>query len=287
MAVKITSDSTCDLSKDLLEQFGIAIIPLTVTLGERSGYDGSGITPEDIYRYVEETGKLPKSSAVSLGEYETFFRSLREQGNEIIHFSIGKQFSASYQNACTAAEMIGGVHVVDSENLSTGQGLLVLHAAEMAQAGASAEKIAEECRKLTSHVEASFVISHIDYLYKGGRCSAAAALSAGLLHIKPCIEVRSGEMHPGKKYHGNIRHAIHGYTEDRLKNRSDIDPGRIFITHTRCDPQIIDTVKTLIQTFQPEIKEISETTAGATITTHCGPDTLGILFIRKHEPTAD
>ena len=281
MKVKITSDSTCDLSKELIEKYDIAIAPLTVILGERSGHDGIEISPEDIYQYVESNGSLPKSSASSIGEYEELFRKWHDRGFEIVHFSISAKFSASYGNACSAADEIGGVYVVDSENLSTGQGLLVLHGVEMARSGASAQEIAEECRLLAKNTEASFVINTIDYLYKGGRCSAASALSANLLHIKPCIEVQNGAMHPGKKYHGNINHVIPAYVKDRLKDRNDIDPGRIFITHTRCDAAVVDHVRDLIREYQPDIQEILETTAGATITTHCGPETLGVLFMRK------
>ena len=281
MAIKITSDSTCDLSAELIEKYDLAIIPLSVTLGEKSGHDGVGITPDDIYEYVGRTNMLPKSSAVSIGEYLSFFKNLREQGSEVVHFSISEKFSASYQNACIAAEELGGVYVVDSQNLSTGQGLLVLQAAELAQNGMGAAEIAESCRKSASQVEASFVLNTVDYLHKGGRCSAVAAFSANLLHIKPCIEVRNGGMMPGKKYHGKIAHVIHAYVEDRLKDRRDIDPKRIFITHTRCDQAVIDDVRSLIRQYQPQINEILETTAGATITTHCGPDTLGVLFVRK------
>lgn len=281
MAVKIISDSTCDLSEDLLRKYDIAIAPLTVTLGERSGHDGIEITPDEIYEYVESSGDLPKSSAVSVGEYVNLFKTWREQGYEIVHFNISSKFSVSWQNACTAAEEIGGVRVVDSENLSTGQGLLVIHGAEMAQQGYSAEEIAENCTKLAKQVEASFVINTTEYLHKGGRCSSLANISATLLHIKPCIEVRNGAMHPGKKYHFAIAHAIHSYVEDRLKNRNDIDMKRIFITHTRIDTQIIEDVREMIKKHCPEMEEILETTAGATITTHCGPGTLGILFMRK------
>ena len=283
MPVKIISDSTCDLSEDLLKEYDIAIVPLTVTLGDRSGHDGVDITPEDIYAYVEETGVLPKSSAVSVGEYKEAFGGWREKGYEIVHFSLSAKFSASWQNACTAAEELGGVHVVDSANLSTGQGLLTLYGAELAEDGKSAAEIAEACRSLAGRVEASFVINTTDYLHKGGRCSALMNLGANLLHIKPCIEVRDGGMHPGKKYHGSINHAIHAYVEDRLKNRADIDLKRMFITHTRVDPQAVDDVRSLIEKHIPGIEEILETTAGATITTHCGPDTLGILFVRKAE----
>ena len=281
LTVKITSDSTCDLSGELLEKYGIDVVPLTVTLGDFSGHDGTDVTPETIYEFVDRSGQLPKSSAVSVGEYKKVFSSLREQGFEVVHINIGQQFSVCWQNACIAAEEVGGVWVVDSENLSTGQGLVVLRAAELAREGISAEEIAQTCQSMTKQVEASFVVNTIDYLYKGGRCSAVAAIGASLLHIKPSIEVTDGKMRPVKKYHGSIHHAIMTYVDDRLKERSDIDPQRIFITHTKVDAQTIEDVKTRIRQTQPEIREIIETTAGATITTHCGPGTLGVLFVRK------
>ena len=281
MTVKIISDSTCDLSRDLLEKYKIEIVPLTVTFGDRSGHDGIDITPEDIYAYVEKTGDLSKTSAVSVGEYKEVFQKWHDQGYEIVHFCISKKLSVSYQNACIAAEEVGGVYPIDSANLSTGQGHLVLYAAEMAEQGFSAQEITSSCEKLAPRIEASFVADSIEYLRKGGRCSALAALGANLLHIKPCIEVIDGGMKPGKKYHGKINHVIRSYVEDRLKNRHDIELHRIFITHTRCDQQVVDDVRTMIQYYCPDMKEIIETTAGATITTHCGPGTLGILFIRK------
>lgn len=280
MAVKIISDSTCDLSKDLLEKYDIAIVPLTVTLGNRSGPDGIDVTPEDIYEFVSETGELPKSSAVSVGEYKAMFGYWRDRGYEIIHFSISEKFSSSYANACIAAEETGGVSVVDSANLSTGQGLLVLHAAEMARAGASVDEIIRSCEAMIPRVESSFVVDSTDYLRKGGRCSALSALGASILHIKPCIEVLGGGMKPGKKYHGKLDHVIRSYVDDRLKDRTDIDTRRVFITHTRLDEEIIDDVRTMIRYYLPGTDEILTTTAGSTITTHCGPGVLGILFVR-------
>ncbi len=283
MAVKIISDSTCDLSADLLEKYGIAITPMTVTLGEHSGYDGVDITPNDIYDYAEKTGKLPKTSSVNVSDYEKVFRIWRDQGYEIVHFNISSILSASGQNARIAAEEIGSVYPVDSKNLSTGQGLVVLHAAEMAMCNASAEEIVKACEDMIPRVEASFVAESTDYLRKGGRCSALAALGANLLHIKPCIEVIDGRMKPGKKYRGKPEHVIRSYVEDRLKDRHDIDMHRIFITHTRINAQIVEDVRALIQYYCPKIEEILETTAGATITTHCGPETLGILFVRDSQ----
>ena len=281
MPIKITSDSTCDLSKELVEKYDIAILPLTVTLGDRSGFDGVDITPEDIYRYVDETGKLSKTSAAGLIQYQDFFREWREKGYEVIHFNISSEFSSSHQNAYLAGQEIGGVTVVDSRNLSTGQGLVVLRAAEMAKEGASVSEIVKECEEMVDRVEASFVANSIDYLFKGGRCTALAALGANVLQIKPCIEVIDGKMTPGKKYRGKIDRVMRAYVEDRLKERTDIETKRIFITHTRCDQETVDAIYEMIREYQPDIEEILETTAGATVTTHCGPGTLGVLFVRK------
>lgn len=281
MKVKIISDSTCDLSKELLEKYEISIVPLYVVMNDETKRDGLEVTPEDIYSYVDKNGKLPSTSAANIGDYLDVFKFWREQGYEIVHFDISSDFSSTYHNACMAAEEVGGVYVVDSRNLSTGQGLAVLHGAEMAQSGKSAKEIYEECTALTSKIEASFVVDSIDYLYKGGRCSALAAFGANLLKLKPCIEVKDGKMNPGKKYRGNISRVMLNYVEERLRGRDDIDKSRIFITHTKCNEEDVEAVRQKILEICPNFQEILETTAGCTVTTHCGPNTLGILFIRK------
>ncbi len=280
MKVKIISDSTCDLSPELIEKYNIGIMPLYVNLGERTFKDGLEVTPEDIYSYVDDNGRLPSTSAPNIGDFDNAFRYWRKLGYEIVHFSISGDFSSSYRNACIAAEEVGGVYVVDSRNLSTGQGHVVLYGAEMAEKGASAKEIQEACDKITDRVEASFVVDSIDYLHKGGRCSSIAALGANLLKLKPCIEVIGGKMTPSKKYRGNIDRVIMNYVTERLSGRDDIDTHRIFITHTRCNPEIIKQVKAEIKRYF-DFDEILETTAGCTITSHCGPNTLGILFIRS------
>ncbi|MDD5795517.1 MAG: DegV family protein [Oscillospiraceae bacterium] len=281
MKVKIISDSTCDLSKELIEKFSITIVPLYVTMNEQAKKDGLEVVPEDIYEYVEKNNKLPTTSAANVGDYIEVFKYWREQGFEIVHFNISCDFSSTHHNACIAAEEVGGVYVVDSKNLSTGQGLAVLHGAEMAEQGKSAKEIFEECTALTSKIEASFVVDSIDYLYKGGRCSALAAFGANLLKLKPCIEVKDGKMSPGKKYRGNISRVMLNYVQERLNGRDDIDKHRIFITHTKCSDEDVQAVKNKILELCPDFEEILETTAGCTVTTHCGPNTLGILFIRK------
>lgn len=281
MTVKIISDSTCDLSPELLRQYDISITPLSVCCGERVGADGTEITPDDIYEYVHAEGKLPQTSAVNVADYMEEFHRWTKQGYCVVHFCISSDFSSTYQNACLAAKEVGNVFVVDSRNLSTGQGLLVLHAAEMAANGYYAQEIWETCSAMAKRVEASFVIDSLDYLYKGGRCSALGAFGGNLLRLKPCIEVRDGKMTPGKKYRGKIEKVMLQYVEDRLQNRTDIDKHRIFITHTKCSPEAVQAVRDKIQEIMPDFEEILETTAGATITSHCGPNTLGVLFVRK------
>ena len=229
------------------------------------------------FQRIDELRKLRKHAA----DYISEFRRWVSQGFCVVHFCISGDFSSTYQNACLAAKEVGNVYVVDSRNLSTGQGLLVLHAAEMVEKGHSAQEIWERCTALAAQVEASFVIDRLDYLHKGGRCSALGAFGGNLLRLKPCIEVRDGKMIPGKKYRGRIEKVMLQYVEDRLQNRSDIDKHRIFITHTRCSPEAVSAVREKIRQLIPDFEEILETTAGATITSHCGPNTLGILFLRK------
>ena len=281
MKVKITADSTCDLSPELIAKYDIDIIPLSVTLGDQTYLDGVELAPDAIYTYVEQSGVLPKSSAVNIEEYDRVFRRWTGEGYAVVHFGISSGFSCSCQNATIAAQEVENVFVVDSRNLSTGQGLLVLRGAELAAEGLDAETICRRCAEDAAKVEASFVVDSIDYLYKGGRCSPLAAFGANLLKIKPCIEVKNGVMEPSKKYRGPIEKVILQYVTDRLSAREDLDPARIFITHTRCDPECVRQVEQTIRAVAPGFREILETTAGSTITTHCGPNTLGVLFFRK------
>ena len=281
MKVKIISDSTGDLSPELLEKYDIAIVPLYVLMGDKTQKDGLEVKPDDIYAYVDATGKLPSTSAPNLDDFADEFTKWREQGYEIVHFNISSDFSSSYQNACTAAAEMDGVYVVDTRNLSTGSGLVVLHGAELAQQGKSAAEIKAACDAMTGKVEASFVVDSIDYLHKGGRCSSVAALGANLLKLKPLIEVIDGKMKAGKKYRGNIDKVILNYVADKLRGREDIDKHRIFITHTKCNPVTVQQVRGKINELYPGFEEILETTAGCTVTSHCGPGTLGILFVRK------
>lgn len=280
MSIKITSDSTSDLSPALLEQYDITVLPLYVTMGEQTCRDGVGARPEDLFAYVERTGSLPTTAAVNVADYHDCFAQFSPRHEAVIHITISSDFSSCYQNACVAAEGFSNVYVVDSRNLSTGHGLVVLEAALAAQRGEQPEAIVAHLNEVAGQVEASFVVDKLDYLVKGGRCSSAAALGANLLKLKPCIEVVDGRMKVGKKYRGNYDKVLLQYVRERLDGRDDLALDRIFVTHTPCRPETVEAVKAEIQTYAP-FSEIIETTAGCTISSHCGPNTLGILFLRS------
>ncbi|MBU9722974.1 MULTISPECIES: DegV family protein [Bacillaceae] len=278
--IKITSDSTCDLSEELIGKYEIDTVPLYINLGEESYKDMVEIKPSDIFSYADKTGTLPKTSAVTIGDYIELFSKYTNSHDAIIHINLGQGFSSCYQNATIAAKDFENVYVVNSANLSSGTGHLVIEAAIMAQEGIPAKEIVERLEELANRVEASFVIDTLDYLRMGGRCSSVAALSANLLNIKPSIEVMNGAMEVGKKYRGRFEKAIPKYIADRLNERNDIIPDRIFITHTGCSEELVDKTKELVKEHYA-FSEIHETTASCTISSHCGPGTLGILFIRK------
>ena len=280
MSIKITSDSTSDLSPALLEQYDITVLPLYVTMGEQTCRDGVDARPEDLFAYVERTGSLPTTAAVNVADYHDCFAQVSPRHEAVIHITISSDFSSCYQNACVAAEGFSNVYVVDSRNLSTGHGLVVLEAALAAQRGEQPEAIVAHLNEVAGQVEASFVVDKLDYLVKGGRCSSAAALGANLLKLKPCIEVVDGRMKVGKKYRGNYDKVLLQYVRERLDGRDDLALDRIFVTHTPCRPETVEAVKAEIQTYAP-FSEIIETTAGCTISSHCGPNTLGILFLRS------
>ena len=282
--VRITCDSTCDLSPELLKEYGISVCPLCVTMDEDAFRDGIDATPEDIYAFFDRTGRLAKSTAVNIADYADFFNDNLDEDTELVHFIISSEMSTTYRNACLAAEEVGNVYPVDTRNLSTGSGLLVLKACEMAKNGMSAEEIIAEIDKIKPCVDASFVIDSLEYLHKGGRCSALSALGANLLKLKPCIEVVDGSMGVGKKYRGKFELTLNEYVADRLANIDDLDLSRVFVTHAGVDPETVNTVAEAVKATAP-FKEVLITRAGCTISAHCGRNTLGVLFIRKSEVT--
>ena len=280
MRIKITSDSTCDLSPALLAQHAIDLVPLAVAMGGQDYHDGVDITPADIYAHVAQGGDLPVTAAVNAAHYEEVFARYANEYDAVIHINISADFSSCHQNAVLAAQQFSNVYVVDSRNLSTGHGLVVLAAAELAEAGMDAAEIADKLREMTSRVEASFILDQLQYLKKGGRCSSVAALGANLLKLKPCIQVREGKMAVGKKYRGAFDHCLERYIEDQLAGREDLDLGRIFVTHSGVEDHTLKTALATVRRLQP-FREVLVTTAGCTISSHCGPGTIGVLFVRK------
>ncbi len=249
-------------------------------MGDKTCRDGVDCTGNDIYDYVERTGKLCSTSAVSVADYLEHFAQQLKTCDEIVHFTISSEMSACYQNACIAAEELGNVYVVDSRNLSTGIGHLAVDAAVMAREGRSGAEIKAAMEEKQKKLDVSFLIDTLEYLYKGGRCSAVAMLGANILGIKPCIEVKDGTMGVGKKYRGSLEKCFVKYVEDKLRDQTDVDYSRIFITHSRIDHAIVEKVAETIRACG-SFDEIIETNAGGTISNHCGPNCLGILFYRK------
>ncbi len=276
----IASDSTCDLSEELIKKYNIQILPLNVTLGDKTYTDGVDIDADFIYDYHSKTGELPKTSAINIPTASDFFGKFTSEGHSVILFTISSEMSSTYHNCCLAAEEYENVFVVDSKNLSTGSGLLVITAAEMAQNGLTAQEIYDNVTNLTQNVDASFVIDNLEYLHKGGRCSAVAALGANLLKLKPCIVVKNGKMGVDKKYRGKFSDVLKTYVEERLTEKDDICLDHVFVTHAGCDEEIVNMVYNLVKETLP-FKNVYITRAGCTISSHCGRNTLGVLFVKK------
>lgn len=278
--IQITSDSTCDLGK-YVEARGIGIMPLTVILGDVPHSDGVDIVPQDIFDYVERTGELPKTAAPSIGDYEDFFRPYVEEGKTVIHFSISAKASSACSYAQEAAKAFPGkVFVVDSKALSTGQGLLIMKAADLRDAGVSAEEIVEKVNALRPYVNTSFVPERLDYLYKGGRCSRMAFYGATLLKFHPLIEMRDGQLTADKKYRGGMVKCIEQYIDDLAVKYPKYEKTRCFITNSMADEAVVEAArKKVAEKFS--FDEVLETVAGSVITGHCGRNTLGVLFIAE------
>ena len=277
--VKILADSTCDLSPSLISRYKIGIIPLYVHLGEKEYKDGVGITPSDLYKWSDEHNETPRTSAPGIEDIESFLD--KDSADEYVIFTISSSMSSSYNNCILAAEdleMTDRVHVIDSANLSTGIGLQVIKAAELAAAGMTASEIAAEIEKIKGKVRASFVVDTLTYLYRGGRCSGVSAFLGSALRLHPRIEVIDGAMHPEKKYRGKNTRFIMDYVRDMENDLKSAVRDRVFITHSGCDREIVEDVRAYLEGLG-RFDEILETTAGAVISSHCGPGTLGVLFI--------
>lgn len=281
--VIISADSTCDLGNELKEKLGIYYFPYHINLNGKDYLDNVTITPETLYSAYRENKTLPKTSAISAGEYIEYFKQFTDNGSEVVHINLGSALSASHQNALIAANELKGVYPVDSQNLSTGTGLLVIKACKMAEEGASAKEISERIKALTPYSHASFILNTLEFMRAGGRCSAVAAFGANLLGIKPCIVVDNndgGRMSVGKKYRGKFDRVLLSYTEDIIAKHPDYDDETVFITHSGTSDEYINVVKNYLSE-NTSFKNIYVTNASCTISCHCGPDTLGVLFMTK------
>ena len=279
--IKILSDSTCDLSKELAQRYNIGIIPLYVRLGDEEYLDGVNITPEQIYKWSDEHGETPKTAAASIEDISKFLDPAGS--DEYIVFTISSSMSVNFNNVRLAAQELGmsdRVHVIDSANLSTGVGLLVVYAAELAKEGKAAKEIVEEIENTRDKVRASFVIDTLVYLHRGGRCSGLAAFFGTALKIHPRIAVTDGAMHPEKKYRGSSRRYVLDYVKDMEADLENARPERVFITHSGCDREVVEAVREYLSGLGV-FKEILETRAGSVVSSHCGPGTLGVLFVSK------
>lgn len=280
MKIKITADSTCDLSGELVERYGVGIMPLHVILGDKTCSDGVDITPQQIFKYVSDTGVLPKTSAPSTEEYSEFFKKQLESADAVIHYNISQKDSSSYSNACVAAKELKNVYIVDSMALSTGQGLLVLKACDFAAQGLSPQEIVKKTEELRPKLNTSFVPDVLDYLHKGGRCSLASLIGAKVLKLHPLIDMKEGEMYAKKKYMGNLEASLKKYVRDLAEEYPRYDRTRCFITHSCCESEVVEKVRAQVKELF-SFDEILETLAGSVVTSHCGKNTLGVLFISE------
>lgn len=279
--VKIIADSTCDLSQEICGRYDISILPLHILLGDEEYLDGKNITPSQIYAWSDENRTTPRTSAPSLEDAIALLEPYVREHREVVCFSISDEMSASGSVMRLAAGELEAedlIRVVNSANLSTGIGLLVVEAAIMAGQGADAETIVRRMEELKPLVRASFVVDTLVYLHRGGRCSGLAALAGGALKLHPRIMVEDGKMKPGKKYRGNINKVIMSYVTDMEEDLKRAKKDRVFITHSTCDAAVVEEVRQYLKSLN-HFDEILETMAGGVVSSHCGPGTLGVLFI--------
>ncbi len=280
--VILSADSSCDLGPELKNRYKVNYTRFHILLDGRSYVDGIDLSSNDIFSIYRQKKCLPKTSAIGVGEYYEYFKKWTDQGFEVIHINISSAISSTYQNCCIAASELGGVYPIDSKNLTTGMGQLVIEAAKRIELGMQAEEIQKEVSDLTNKLNVSFVVDTLEFLRAGGRCSALSALGANILKLKPCIEVNNstGMMAPSKKYRGSLDKVLIQYINEKLSDVYKINTERIFITHTVQSPELIELVHSHIKELGI-FKEIYITDASCTISSHCGPNTLGLIFLEK------
>lgn len=276
MKICISAESTIDLPKEILDEFDIKTIPFTVLLGEDARLDGE-VTPPEIFDYVDRTGTLPRTSAINEIQFEEYFTKLLKEYDEVIHISLSSEISSACNNAFNVANNMEHVHVIDSRSLSTGIALEAIYASKLVKEGLKVEEIIEKVKERIPHNQTSFVLATVDYLYKGGRCSGLAKLGAQLFRIRPQIIMANGKMSPGKKYIGKQLGCVESYVKDTLAQFNNPDLDLVFVTHSHATPDMVEAAKKQLQ--EKGFKRIIETMAGATISSHCGPKCLGILYL--------
>lgn len=275
MKIAVSAESTCDLSKELLSQYDVKIIPYQIVLSDRVVKDGE-ISTEELFDYVEKTGALPKTNALNEFEYTEYFEELLKSYDAVVHISLSSGITSSTNNAIRASQNLKNVYVVDSQSLSTGIGLLCLYARELANENLSASDIHSMVQARANSLQVSFVVERLDYLYKGGRCNAMALLGANVLKIRPRIVVKEGKMGSDKKYRGNMEKVIAKYCEETLREFNTPDLERAFITYTTATEGMVEAAEEALKSVG--FKNILKTCAGCTIASHCGANTLGILY---------
>jgi len=280
--IKILADSTCDLSQDLIDRYDIGIVPLTITMGDKSLKDGRNLNQQEIYDWSNKTGETPKTAAPTIGEAIDIIKPFVDKEQEMVFWGISELMSTTCNVMRLAAETLGyeKLSIVNSQNLSSGIGLQVIRAAELAAQGHSVEKILEDNRQISGKVKASFVVDTLTYLYRGGRCSSITALIGNTLKLKPEIVVTDGKMQVSRKYRGNSKSVILKYASDLENDLKRADPARVFITHSGCPEKLVGRVKEYLEGLN-KFDEILVTQAGGVITSHCGPNTLGVLYISE------
>lgn len=281
--IKILADSTCDLSKELIETYEVDILPLHIVMNDEEHRDGKSITPEELFAWSDQYETTPKTSAPGIEETIEFLRPHLEQGKECIFFCISEQMSTTgnvIRMAAQELECEESVHVIDSQSLSTGIGLLIIEAAQMAEKGMSVVEIVAEVKNLREKIRASFVVDTLVYLHRGGRCGGLAAMLGGALKLHPKIVVENGEMHSAKKYRGMMKSVVLSYVKDMEEELLQAKTERVFITHSGCDESVVNAVREYLESLNC-FDAIYETRAGGVISSHCGPGTLGVLFLME------
>ena len=280
--IRIVADSTCDLSDELIQKYDITVVPLCIVMDGKSFYDKEEVTPDEIYKWADQNKTTPKTAAVSFEKVSQALEPMMQAGEDILFFSISSHMSSS----CNVVRLFGEqmeydrLFAIDSLNLSTGIGLQVLRAAELAAEGKSAEEIVDAIRNASHLVRASFIVDTLTYLARGGRCTAVTALMANTLKLHPMIVVKDGSMGVSKKYRGKMSVALSAYVKDMTPALLEADPTRVFITHSGCTEELIGQVRAQLEELN-HFDEILITRAGGVISSHCGPNTLGVLYYQK------